>query len=546
MPKKCVVIGLLGVQLDQPRRSRDRWAAWRPSVAICQQDDLVVDRFELLVERRYSRLADQVVSDIETVSPETEVRTHSIALNDPWDLEEVYATLHQFSRDYSFDTDVEDYLVHITTGTHVAQISLFLLTESRHLPARLIQTSPPAGRGRSPAREAETVQGTFQVIDLDLSRYDELAKRFGQEKDEARSILKRGIETKDNSFNSLIDRIEKVTLATTAPILMSGPTGAGKTQLAKRIYELKRNRRLITGPLVEINCATIRGEQAMSALFGHTKGAFTGASGARAGLLKSANGGMLFLDEIGELGLDEQAMLLRAIEDKQFTPVGADASVTSDFQLIAGTNRDLIDEVTAGRFREDLLARINLWSFRLPGLAERRGDIDPNLDFELQQFASQSGNQVTISKEARSAFIKFAMDSNTPWKANFRDLNAAVTRMGTLAVGGRITLALVREEIERLRASWQSPSSAMSASDSPACVIGSVLGDLDVENLDRFDQAQLADVIEVCRRSATLSEAGRTLFSQSRKAKAKPNDADRLRKYLQRFGLGWNDVRRGS
>lgn len=149
MAKRCVVIGMLGVQLDQPRRARDRWAAWRPSVAICQQDDLVVDRFELLVDRHYTKLADQVVADIQTVSPETAVRIHWIGLKDPWDFQEVYTSLHQFARDCSFDTDTEDYLIHITTGTHVVQICLFLLTESRYLPGRLIQTSPPAGRGRS-------------------------------------------------------------------------------------------------------------------------------------------------------------------------------------------------------------------------------------------------------------------------------------------------------------------------------------------------------------------------------------------------------------
>ena len=105
----------------------------------------------------------------------------------------------------------------------------------------------------------------------------------------------------------------------------------------------------------------------MSALFGHAKGAFTGAAAARDGLLRSADGGVLFLDEVGELGTDEQAMLLKAIEEKRFLPVGSDTEVGSDFQLIAGTNRDLKAAVAAGEFREDLLARIDLWTFRMPG-----------------------------------------------------------------------------------------------------------------------------------------------------------------------------------
>src|SRR4029077_17672785 len=136
-------------------------------------------------------------------------------------------------------------------------------------------------------------------------------------------------------------------------LLLMGPTGAGKSQLARRIYELKKSRRQLagsggSGPFVEINCATIRGDAAMSALFGHTKGAFTGAVSARPGLLRAADGGVLLLDEIGELGLDEQAMLLRALEEKGFLPVGSDVEVRSDFQLLAGTNRELMGEVRTG------------------------------------------------------------------------------------------------------------------------------------------------------------------------------------------------------
>ena len=146
----------------------------------------------------------------------------------------------------------------------------------------------------------------------------------------------------------------------------------------------------------------------MSALFGHRKGAFTGAIADRPGLLRSADKGMLFLDEIGELGLDEQAMILRAIEDKRFLPVGSDKESASDFQLIAGTNRNLGEAVAAGAFREDLYARLNLWTFQLPGLAERREDIEPNLDYELDRFAEREGVRASFNKEARQRYLAFA------------------------------------------------------------------------------------------------------------------------------------------
>ena len=166
----------------------------------------------------------------------------------------------------------------------------------------------------------------------------------------------------------------------------------------------------------------------MSALFGHIKARIHRAPvQERQGLLRTAEGGLLFLDEVAELGPDEQAMLLRAVEEKRFLPLGSDKEVRSEFQLIAGTNRDLQAAVAQGRFREDLLARINMWTFRLPALRERREDIEPNLEYELEQFARAQGTKVTFNKEARERFLKFATTPDAIWSGNFRDLNAAVT-----------------------------------------------------------------------------------------------------------------------
>ncbi len=530
MKKRRVVLGLLGTTLDAGRGPA-RWERWRPSVALGQHEDLLVDRFDLLHSRRDAALAEQVAADVRTVSPETAVVRHEVGIGNPWDLEEVYGALHDFAKTYPFDQDREEYLVHITTGSHVAQICLFLLTEARYLPGRLLQTAPPP-------RRTSGAPGTYTVIDLDLSRYDRLATRFVREHGEATSFLKSGIATRSRAFNELIDRIERVAVASKAPLLLTGPTGAGKSQLARKIYELKKSRHLLSGPFVEVNCATVRGDGAMSALFGHAKGAFTGAVHERPGLLRAADHGLLFLDEIGELGQDEQAMLLRALEEKRFLPLGADREVKSDFQLLAGTNRELHREVLAGRFREDLFARINLWTFRLPGLAERREDLAPNLDYELSRAADAQNLRVTMTREAREAFLAFAESPSALWKANFRDFNAAVTRMATLAPAGRIGLAEAREEIARLRAAWDDGCASPGAeSDEVSRLLGNAASDL-----DRFERAQLADVLRVCRAARSLSDAGRVLFAASRSRRATTNDADRLRKYLTRFGLSFRDV----
>ena len=503
--------------LDKRGKRANRYKKWRPTVGLCQQADFPVDRLELLHQPRDENMAQKLIDDVAQLSPHTEVRPHTIEINDPWDFEEVYAAFLDFANRYRFDTENEEYLVHITTGTHVAQICWFLLTEARYLPASLLQTSP-APKG---AADDAVAAGIYSVIDLDLSRYAALTSRFQREQQESISFLKAGIDTRNATFNALIDQIERVALRSTAPVLLTGPTGAGKSFLANRIYQLKQSRHQLTGRLVAVNCATLRGDNAMSTLFGHVKGAFTGAATARAGLLREADGGVLFLDEIAELGLDEQAMLLKAIEEKTFFPFGSDKEVKSDFQLIAGTHRDMRQWVAEGRFREDLWARINMWSFALPGLAQRREDIAPNVEYELQRFATQTQSQVRFDKEARERYLRFADSPQALWRGNFRELGSSVARMATLAEQGRITIALVEEEIVRLQESWQT------AAPSP------------VMDLDLFDQRQLETVLEVCRRSASLSEAGRELFAVSRMKKANPNDADRLRKYLARFGLSW-------
>ena len=520
-----VVIGVLGSTLD--RGGPDRWSQWRPTVDLCRHEDLLVRRFELLAQPQFRRLADEVIADLKTVSPETEVRLHELRLADPWDFEEVYGALHDFARGYPFRPDEESYLVHMTTGTHVVQICLFLLAESRDIPGRLIQTSPPR-------RRSDGGPGTRTIIDLDLSKYDRLASRFHRAQREGLSFLKSGIDTRNDGFNRLIERIEQVAIASTAPLLFTGPTGAGKSQLARRVYELKRTRRQVEGAFVEVNCATLRGDAAMSALFGHVRGAFTGAVQARAGLLRAADRGVVFLDEIGELGIDEQAMLLRALEEKAFLPVGSDREVRSDFQLIAGTNRDLAQAVVAGRFRDDLLARINLWTFRLPGLRERVEDLEPNLDYELDQWAARQGRRVTFNTEARVAFLAFASAPDARWAANFRDFNAAIVRMATLAPGGRVTTAVVEDEIARLRALW-APESAGEVE----ATLARFLEPARLAELDRFDRTQLAEVLRVCASASSLSAAGRALFAVSRQRRTTANDADRLRKYLARYGLTW-------
>lgn len=528
MGKQKVVIGFLGTKLDAGV-SHKRWERWRPTVALAgHSETFELARLELLLtSASHTELARQVADDIASVGAEIEVNAHILqSIDDPWNFQQVYAALHDFCRSYPFSDDCE-YYVHLTTGTHVAQICLFLLTESRHFPAKLLETF---------SHGAETGwQGRLEVIDLDLSSYDLLSQRFRAERQDSQDLLKGGIETRNAAFNGLIGRIEKVALRSTAPMLLTGPTGAGKSLLARRIHELRERRHLVAGALVEVNCATLRGDNAMSALFGHKKGAYTGAVADRPGYLKTADEGTLFLDEIGCLGLEEQGMLLLALEQKRFMPMGSDKEVGSEFQLLAGTNEDLSQAVAEGRFRADLLARLAVWSFRMPGLAERREDIEPNLDHELLQAGRALGTRVQMTATARKAYLAFAQTH--AWTGNFRDLCASVMRMATLAEGGRIADEDVALELRQL----------VPPAGVPAGVEGKLgerlLGAKTAEH-DLFELAQLEVMLQAIVATDNMAQAGRKLFAVSRTTRGNPNDTDRVRKFLTRWGLEYTDVRR--
>jgi transcriptional regulatory protein RtcR len=531
MPNKNrVVIGMLGTELDAVV-GVERWKKWRPTVDICRHKSYPVHRFELLYQPKFKHLAEMVRSDIGSVSPLTEVCLTEMRLPNPWDFGRVYSALYDFADSYKFDLEREEYVVHITTGTHVAQICLFLLTEANYFPAKLVQSAKPS-KGK------EDEPGILKEVDLDLSKYDLIAQRFQLEENIGISFLKSGIDTLNLRFNDLVNEIERVANASSHPILLFGPTGAGKSSLAKRIHQLKKDKKKLTGEFVDVNCATLRGDTVISALFGHTKGAYTDAKEAHPGHLLMADKGVLFLDEIGELSLEVQAMLLQALEEKSFWPLKGTKKVHSDFQLIAGTNCDLEARIREGKFRDDLYARIKLWTFRLPGLAERPEDIAPNLDYEIREYSRLNQTRITINKEARDKFLAFATAPGALWRGNFRDLNAAVVRMATFAPRGRITVENVAGEIQRLRQEW-----GAAAQGECGGLVERVLDSDQASQIDRFDRVQLEEVLRVCGKSRTRSEAGRRLFNVSREQKSTSNDADRLSKYLRRFGLDWDTVR---
>ncbi len=199
------------------------------------------------------------------------------------------------------------------------------------------------------------------------------------------------------------------------PVLIQGETGTGKEVVARSIHEYRNQ-----GPFVTIDCSAIVGPLMESDLFGHTKGAFTGASQSKAGLLELANGGTAFLDEIGELPIELQAKLLRVLQEKEFRPVGSLSQKTSDFRVISATNRDLSKEVEKGTFRADLYYRLNVVTLRLSPLRDRREDI-PKLLLHFMQKHGRSNQE--IEPHVLRALIEY------DWPGNVRELENCVQHM---------------------------------------------------------------------------------------------------------------------
>lgn len=233
-----------------------------------------------------------------------------------------------------------------------------------------------------------------------------------------------------DSIRKVKETINRVA-ATEARVLITGPNGSGKEMVAKQIHE-KGSRS--TMPLVEVNCAAIPGELIESELFGHEKGAFTGASARRVGKFEQADGGTLFLDEIGDMSLSAQAKVLRALQENKITRVGGDKEIKVNVRVIAATNKDLRSEIAAGNFREDLFHRLSVIPIHVPPLAGRRSDIPLLTDKFLDDIATEYGSPTKELTPDAMAHLQ-----SLPWTGNVRELRNVVERL-VIMCGDEITL----------------------------------------------------------------------------------------------------------
>ena len=289
--------------------------------------------------------------------------------------------------------------------------------------------------GRFTLRNTAYVTVIMRNIDAKITaeeRIRSLSAETAYLRDEIRSL--RGFEEvvgASAAMEGVLHDVERVA-ETGATVLIHGETGTGKELIARAVHNasLRRER-----PLIKVNCAAIPATLIESEFFGHEKGAFTGATGRREGRFALADGGTIFLDEIGELPLELQSKLLRVLQEGEFEPVGSSRTMTVDVRLVAATNRNLQAEVEAGRFREDLFYRLNVFPITVPPLRERDDDALLLADFFLKRCSERMGRRnLTLPPDAAAILRGYR------WPGNVRELQNVIERAVILATGGTLPL----------------------------------------------------------------------------------------------------------
>ena len=277
-----------------------------------------------------------------------------------------------------------------------------------------------------------------QTLSLHLSSNPTMVRRHRQTK-----VL---LATESPCMRHVLTQVMRAAEAE-ATVLLGGESGTGKGVLAQVIHDHSPR---ADGPFVEVNCASLPEGVLESELFGHEKGAFTGAVRQRSGRLEQAHGGTLFLDEVGAADRHVQLRLLRVLQERRFERVGGDHTMVADVRVVAATNAELAREVDAGRFREDLYYRLHVVPLRLPALRERRADIPLLIEHFLRR-RSTGRSAVSANKDVLQALWEY------PWPGNIRELENTLERMIVLAADTHLTMVDMPVEIRNWR---QAPATA--------------------------------------------------------------------------------------
>jgi DNA-binding NtrC family response regulator len=357
---------------------------------------------------------------------------HTAELRSPSHLGDIYLAVSRALEQILKTEPSARLTFHTSPGTPAMAAVWIILAKSKY-EAELISSSAKHG--------VETMEAPFELaadfVAQRVREVDAALERVGEGRPPLNPAFS-DILHKSEAMATLLVRAERAA-SFSAPVLLEGETGTGKELLARAIHNASPRK---NGPFVAINCGAIPRELVQAFLFGHAKGAFTGANEARSGAFREAQGGTLFLDEIGDLPLEQQVNLLRALQTKQIRPVGAAQDVLVDVRILAATHRTLQVEVQQGRFREDLFYRLAVLVLRVPPLRERPGDVALLLKNLLPRLCKELGSeQKKISEDAKKIML------HHPWPGNVREMEGVLARAIAWSSGGLITGAELRDAL---------------------------------------------------------------------------------------------------
>ena len=383
----------------------------------------LLTNYEFERSKRFCAWLEQKAS----YSPEA-VDLYEVDLSSPIDYGEIYTQVSGQLQQAGFPSDGVDLTFHLSPGTP-AMAAIWIILAKTRFPAKLIQTSREHG--------LEPVDFFFDLANDFLPEYlqrtgDRVARLSDAAKESAPEFSK--VVYKSQAVETQIQLARRMA-AYDVPVLILGETGTGKELFAEAIHAASPR----SGkPFVAVNCGAIPPELANSELFGHKKGAFTGAIANRKGHFQEASGGTLFLDEVGDLPLDTQVRLLRVLQAGEVTPLGQSGSVKVNTRILAATHRDLGKDVASGRFREDLFHRLAVGILRLPPLRERDGDAGVLVDHFLEIINADAhgrpeAQHKNISSDARKVLL------SQPWPGNVRELYHTLLRAAIWSTGSEIS-----------------------------------------------------------------------------------------------------------
>ncbi len=389
---------------------------------------------------------------------ESKTHLHHVRLSGPTEFREIYeAVVGVLTELRNAAGPDARFVYHLSPGTP-AMAAVWILLAKTAFPAELIESLPEKGvRTVSFPFEisADYVPAASQPTSDEIVR---LTQGLPPEVPEFDAIVHRR-----HAMKKVVAQARRVALHD-VPVLIQGESGTGKELFARAIHASSERAK---GPFVEVNCGAIPPELVEAEFFGHTKGAFTGAAEAKAGYLEAAEGGTLFLDEVGELPLPAQVKLLRSLQERSIQRVGSTKPRQVDFRVVTATNRNLLEEVSEGRFREDLFHRLAVGVLNLPPLRDRPGDVGPLIDYGLSRINQEAAHRPgwvhkKISAGARNLLLQHR------WPGNIRELFNTLSRAAIWTAGDTIQSDDMRQALLPL---------TRGAKDGRDVILGRPLGD---------------------------------------------------------------------